>query len=282
MATDSSKPRIHLTVLSDNHTENPALTTEHGFSVFIECGDFRILFDTGAGTLFADNARKLNIHWWEADAVVLSHGHYDHTGGVAHALGGNSRAKWYLHPNALLPRYAIQTPEPPKKIGIPDPCRAALEGIPDRIIHTTRPVRISTALGVTGPIPRIHPGEDLSGPFFLREDRSIPDPILDDQAFLLRTNGGVIAIMGCTHSGVGNTLDYISSLCRERILAVVGGLHLQGSGAVRLGSAVDAFRRHGVRFIRPAHCTGEAATTVLKRNFPDAVEICRAGDVYEW
>jgi 7,8-dihydropterin-6-yl-methyl-4-(beta-D-ribofuranosyl)aminobenzene 5'-phosphate synthase len=273
---------MRLTVLSDNRAGAPPLPVEHGFSAFLECDGTRILFDTGGGTLFADNARTLGVHWWEADAVVLSHGHYDHTGGIVHALGGNSRAKWYLHPDALLPRYLRRDPASPKPIGMPSQDREALEGINDRIVNCTRPVRISDRVGVTGPIPRLNAMEGTGGDFYLDEACQVPDPLRDDQAVWIRVEGGVVVLMGCTHAGVGNTLDYIAPLCGERILAAVGGFHLQGAGAARLTSAVDAFRRHGVRYIRPAHCTGQASVTVLERNFPDAVVPSHAGAIYEW
>ncbi len=273
---------MRLTILSDNRAGTPPLPTEHGFSAFLECDGTCVLFDTGSGTLFAENAVKLGIHWWEADAVVLSHGHYDHTGGIVHALGGTTRAKWYLHPSALLPRYRRRDPDPPKSIGIPPACREALENVPDRIVRVTRTLRISDRIGITGPVPRLDPQEGVGGDFFLDEACSLPDPLEDDQALWIRVEGGVVVLMGCTHAGVGNTLDHIATLCGERILAAVGGFHLQGSGAPRLSRAVDAFRRHGVRHIRPAHCTGDAAITVLSRNFPDAVEPCHAGASYEF
>lgn len=273
---------MRLTILSDNRAGKTPLPTEHGFSAFLECNGTRVLFDTGGSTLFADNARKLDIHWWEADAVVLSHGHYDHTGGVPHAISGNTRAKWYLHPDALLPRYRRREPDPPKPIGMPNESRISLEGIPDRILRTVRPTRMTPEIGVTGPVPRLDPREGTGGDFFLDEACGKPDPLEDDQSLWIRVKGGVVALMGCTHAGVGNTLDYIATLCGERILAAVGGFHLQGSGALRLASAVEAFRRHGVRYIGPAHCTGDAAITVLSRNFPDAVKPCHVGAVYEW
>jgi len=269
---------LSISVLADNHAAE-GFSSEHGFSAFVECDDTRVLFDTGGGTLFAENALKLGVHWWETEAVVLSHGHYDHTGGIAHVLSGNSRAKWYWHPDALLPRYLRRNQDPPKSIGMRPENRASLDVLGERLVRTTRPTRINERIGVTGPIPRLNPEEGTGGDFFLDEAFQTSDPIRDDQALWIRAKGGVIALLGCAHAGVGNTLDYISSLCGERILAVVGGLHLQGDGALRLGAAVDAFRRHGVKYIRPAHCTGDAAVTVLARNFPDAVSPCRAGDV---
>jgi 7,8-dihydropterin-6-yl-methyl-4-(beta-D-ribofuranosyl)aminobenzene 5'-phosphate synthase len=273
---------MKLTVLSDNLPGDPLLPVEHGFSAWIEDGSMKVLFDTGSSTLFADNARRLSVPWWEAQTVVLSHGHYDHTGGVVHAVGGNSRAKWYFHPDALLPRFRRRTHEGPKPIGMPKESRVALETLGDRLVATTRPVRLSPRLGVTGFIPRQDPDEGTGGDFFLDEACQTPDLLQDDQALWMRVKGGVVAVLGCGHAGVGNTLDYVSTLCGERIIGVVGGLHLKGAGAPRLLKAVEALRRHGVKWIRPGHCTGEAAVSVLERNFPDSVVPCHVGDVFEW
>ena len=96
---------MKITVLAENTACREDLTCEHGLSLFIETGKHRILFDAGQTDAFAENAEKLGIDLKTADLAILSHGHYDHSGGIARFLEANSVAPVYLHREAFTPHY---------------------------------------------------------------------------------------------------------------------------------------------------------------------------------
>ena len=124
-------------------------------------------------------------------------------------------------------------------------------------------------LHVTGPIPRITTFEDVGGPFFLDAAGAQPDPLVDDQALFFTVPEGVVVLLGCADAGVINTLHYIHKLTRGApVHAVIGGMHLLNAPAARLAATIAALREFGVRCVAPCHCTGGAATDLLRSHFP--------------
>jgi 7,8-dihydropterin-6-yl-methyl-4-(beta-D-ribofuranosyl)aminobenzene 5'-phosphate synthase len=259
VTTDS----LRISILVDNQADS-GLQTEHGFSLWIETDDRRILFDTGQGIALEPNARTLGIELGQADLLLLSHGHYDHTGGLSSLAEKNSRLHIYAHPAILQARYSIRN-NIPKPIQIPRTSRTILDNWPVERIHwVMAPFQISEAIGLTGPIPRDTDFEDTGGPFYLDPEGKIPDPIIDDLALWIRTPEGLIVCVGCCHAGLVNTLNYIIRLSGEsRIRAVVGGFHLLYANERRLEETVTTLRALNPLQVVPCHCTGEKALQVL-------------------
>ena len=252
-----------LTILVDNVAPD-GLEAEHGFSLWLEVSGRHLLFDTGQSAMLGRNAGRLGIDLSQADALVLSHGHYDHTGGVAVALDRASDAEIYLHPAALGSHYSIRGGVV-RDIAMPRGSRDALERATKETHWVTEPVSLGADVWLSGPIARLTAFEDPGGPFFLDGERSAPDPIADDLALWVCTERGLVVICGCCHSGLVNTLLQAEHVSGEsRLLAVVGGLHLGEASDLRLEETVRELRARGAQLVVPCHCTGEVAALRLE------------------
>ena len=268
-------PNICITTLVENTASGPGLLAEHGLSLWIEYGNSRILFDTGQSDLLVQNAEALDIDLTQADAIVLSHGHYDHTGGLYTVLEIASKARLYLHPAAIEPKFSRSSPGA-HSIGMPDSARKT---IGDReVIWTESATQVFDGIGLTGQVPRVNNFEDAGGLFFLDEDCREPDPLLDDQALFIESSKGLIVILGCAHAGVVNTLQRISDINRGRhFYAVMGGMHLVNADTERIERTINTFREYGLQQIGPAHCTGDNAIERIIKAFPGLCFDCSVG-----
>lgn len=265
--------RLRLTVLADNFVATAQLLAEHGLSILIEADDRRILFDTGQGKVLCASAGSLAIRLAPLDAVVLSHGHYDHTGGLAYLLQEVNSSAICLHPAALQLKYAKSESSPGRSIGIPECSRQALEAVKGRIVWTRSATEIVPSVWCTGEIPRLPVNEQKEKAFFLDADCSEPDPLADDQALFIETANGLVVIAGCAHAGVLNTLDHISELTgNKEIFALLGGLHLGQATHEELEATASAIGRRNCRILAPSHCTGMTAPSYLRARFHSLVQ----------
>lgn len=265
---------LTITQLVENTAGGAGLLGEHGLAFFIEADGHRLLFDTGQGLALANNAQRLGIRLETVEAIVLSHGHYDHAGGLTAALGMAGPVDLYLHPGALTARFNRQG----RAIGAPLVDGAELGSRAGRVIHTRTPTEIVPGIHVTGEIPRRHAIEDTGGPFYLDSECTREDSLPDDQALYIETGRGLVVLLGCGHSGVINTLDYIREIGGETsIHAVIGGMHLLHATAERLAFTGDNLERLAIRYLAPNHCTGLGAVCYLRNRFPDVFHQSKAG-----
>jgi 7,8-dihydropterin-6-yl-methyl-4-(beta-D-ribofuranosyl)aminobenzene 5'-phosphate synthase len=270
--------QVRLTALAENTVWGGDLLAEHGLSLLIEADGHEVLFDTGQGKVLLGNARQLGVKLVQVEAVVLSHGHYDHTGGLARILTLAARPAIYLHPAALEKKYARLDTPPHRSIGIPAPGAQRIRMHAGRVVWTRQPAEVCPGIYVTGEVPRNTDFEDTGGPFFLDESCSRPDPLIDDQALYIESVEGLILVLGCAHAGVVNTLEYVSRLTgRSRIHAVLGGMHLWRASKERVEKTVRALERFQVRVIGSGHCTGPAAVARLQSRFGSRVVECITG-----
>ncbi len=278
-----NRPSWTVTVLAENTAGRLDLIAEHGLSFWIETPGLRVLFDTGPGPGWARNAEALGIDPARAEAVALSHGHYDHTGGLVQALRLAPQARLYLHPGALVNRYSFKTGQP-RSIGIPDAVREAVRGLPvERVRWTPTPTLLAPGVGLTGTIPRATGYEDTGGSFYRDEAKRFPDPIDDDQALWLETSEGVVVVLGCAHAGVVNTLEAIRAHSGgQPFRAVLGGMHLETADETRLYRTVADLKRLEVQALAPCHCTGAAATARLRAEWGARGWVCAAGTRFEF
>jgi 7,8-dihydropterin-6-yl-methyl-4-(beta-D-ribofuranosyl)aminobenzene 5'-phosphate synthase len=269
-----------------------ALIAEPGFSALLRVetrrGERTLLFDAGVSPNgVVENVRRLGLSLGDVEAIVLSHGHWDHvTGmeGVAAALG-RANLPVVLHPE-FWSRRRISFPglDPAE---LPSASRAALEGAGFEIVEERRPsFLLDGSLLVTGEVDRTTEFETgFRGHEAFRGGSWQPDPlILDDQALVLRVRErGLVVLSGCGHAGIVNTVRYARRLTgEERIAAIVGGFHLSGPMFEPIiAPTVRAFDELSPSLLVPAHCTGWRAVHQLAARFPDAFVQSAVGTTIE-
>jgi len=270
---------VCITTLVEDTVSGTDLSGEHGLSFWIEYGDQRVLFDTGQTGLLLKNAGILGVDVAKANAIVLSHGHYDHTGALAAVLDVAPRAMVYAHPAAIRPKFSRKGIET-RAIGMSDSTRQVIRAHAqdERVVWTEKPAKVMPGLFVTGRIPRNTDFEDVGGAFYVDENCEEADTLPDDQAMFFDTPRGLVVLLGCSHAGVVNTLDYIVKLSGGRqIDSVVGGMHLLSASQDRIERTVNVFRQHNVQNIGFGHCTGASAAQGIRNAFPGRCFVCSTG-----
>ncbi len=273
---------MKITLLVENHAKNESLKAEHGLSYFIEYGEERILFDTGQSDLLVHNAKQLGIDLTTTTKVVLSHGHYDHTDGLA-SLGEllSPNVTVYVHPKFDIERYSIKDPAHPKYIGISKDARNVITRL--NLVSVTETMQLVGALWLSGEIPRHTNYEDTGGPFFLDSKGMIPDPIIDDMALWFTSDSGLVVLLGCAHAGIINTLDYaITKTGVHTIHAIIGGFHLVNANSERIDKTIIALNKAQATILSACHCTGENACNRMQAEFPTSFHPCGAGSIFEF
>jgi len=275
--------RLRITLLVDHHASRLDLETEHGLGFLLEADDEVLLFDAGASEAAFRNAERLGTPWRRISRIILSHGHWDHTGGLVPFLQALPEAEVYLHPRAMAPKYSLHPDKPVRNLSMPQEVHTLLQARMDRLHWSTAPMRLGKGIGLTGPILRRHPEETYSGPFYLDSEGREPDPLEDDQALWAATQQGIVLLLGCAHAGVANTLDHLRVLTgKKSTLAVVGGLHLSAAPEARIQSTLRALQKANVQRVAPVHCTGPTATAALQEAYGDAGQPLRVGDSLEF
>jgi len=274
-----NNPQVKLTVLVDNTPSDNGLPGEHDFSCCVECGSNCILFDTGQTSLVQRNAAELGVDLRGVDSIVLSHGYYDHTGGLRTLLDEGVGINLFANPKAFRPKYARDKDGKTRFIGMP----IALSDVRKQIslVWTHHPTEITAEIYVTGPIPRTTRFEDTEGAFFTDDACQNPDLLPDDQALFWESSKGVVILLGCAHAGVINTLNYVRQLTANKpVYAIVGGMHLVNASQLRLQATLETFKEYNVKFIAPTHCTGAAAVDWFRTYLPDRFSEVRVGTVF--
>lgn len=269
---------IKITVLVENKAGKLGVFAEHGLSFLIETGAEKILFDSGQGFVLEHNLEQLKLSLDDVKTVLLSHGHYDHTGGLSTALSMMDNPTVYAHPDAVKPMFARHANGSSRSIGMSKLNKEALTH--SNWVQTREPVELPSGLRLTGAVPRLTAYEDVGGPFYRDAVCTEPDPIEDDQAAFIETEHGSVVILGCAHSGIINTLQYIQSLTDKRpIHTVIGGMHLHSASKHRMEKTIEALRAFDIQSLFPCHCTGFAAAAQLANEFPGRVHASPIGTV---
>ena len=263
------KETIVVTTLVENSVNVRGLLAEHGLAFHLQAGPRGLLFDTGQSSLLAQNARSLQVSLTAVEAIALSHGHNDRTGGLKAAREAAPQARLFLHPSSLAQKFAGNSDGTGRPIGMDEANAEAIRAAANAVVWTSQPTEVLAGIFVTGEIPRQNAFEDTGGRFFLDAACTQRDPLMDDQALFFDTTEGLVVLLGCGHAGVVNTLEYIRQLTGGRpIHTILGGLHLLKASSERMETTIGAFRRLDIQRLAPGHCTGLPALAQLWNAFP--------------
>ena len=268
-----------LTCVVDNHTTSPDLKGEHGLSFWIESTDGVVLFDTGqtAEALF-NNLAWLELPVERIDAVVLSHAHYDHTGGLATLLEKRPGLPVYAHPDLFQPRYSHRQ-SGTLSIGL-EMDRKELNRIADLRL-TPDPVELLPGLWTSGEISERPEAKGTSANLVVRGANGewLPDPHTDDQSLvILGEDEKMTLICGCCHAGILNTLAHVRRVFAREVSLVIGGIHLKSADEGEIAHVIQVLNATapGKKYFLN-HCTGDRAIEIFSRVFSGRVENFPAG-----
>jgi 7,8-dihydropterin-6-yl-methyl-4-(beta-D-ribofuranosyl)aminobenzene 5'-phosphate synthase len=219
---------ISITVVYDNNPYREDLETAWGFSCVIKSPEKTILFDTGSdGARLLSNMEKMDIDPEEVDVVVLSHIHGDHVGGLHAFLEKNHEVTMYV-------------PE-----SFPERFKREAEDYGAVVLDVKEPVKIHEYFHSTGQM-----GNGIK-----------------EQALVIGTDRGLIVITGCAHPGIVKIVEKAKNVTRDKVLLVIGGYHLGGKNKDEIQNIISDFRKLGVNYVGPCHCTGDTAKQLFKKEY---------------
>jgi 7,8-dihydropterin-6-yl-methyl-4-(beta-D-ribofuranosyl)aminobenzene 5'-phosphate synthase len=251
---------LRISTLSENTAGMGDYIGEWGLSILLETEGPTILFDSGKSISAVHNADTLKVNLAVVDKIVLSHGHYDHTGGLREVLRRiGKQVEVIAHPDIWQAKYSRRKNEPDRYIGIPFQ-RSELESLGARFKLHKKPVKITDNIMTTGEVPTLTGFEQVDGDLFVKAGSHWhPDELLDDQALVINTEAGLVVILGCAHRGS----------------------HLMGVSEERLWQTIDALRELKIQKLGLCHCTDLPAASLLAQEFSESYFFNKAGTVTE-
>ncbi|MCS7119737.1 MAG: MBL fold metallo-hydrolase [Nitrososphaerota archaeon] len=260
-----------------------SLRVEHGLSFYLkltsgEGKDHCIIVDTGPpSSIVVQNAEVLHVDLGRTDTIVLTHGHYDHIGGLLSLLRHiNKRIPIIAHPRIFEPKLAYK----PFLTSVGAPfSKHDVEAVGGLLILSRNPIAISEDVFSTGEIERVTGYEDVKGFWTVSRERFIEDMMIDEQALVIKVDGkGLVIISGCSHSGIINAIHYAKKMMKvEKIYAVVGGLHLSNASEERIKKTMEDLKKIDPEILYLGHCTGKKAVETLRESFGDRCETLFTG-----
>ncbi|BAQ14064.1 metallo-beta-lactamase [Clostridium botulinum B2 128] len=277
---------MKLIALIENKS-NSDLIGEHGLAIHIEYNGKHYLLDTGASDYFTDNALKLGVDLSRVDAAILSHSHYDHSGGYNGFFYINKRANVYVRKEAKELCYGKIGPFK-RYIGIP---KDILNKYADRFIYVHEDYKINEGVWLIS-----HKTDNLEARgkkahmYRMTNNGLKPDDFHHEQSLVFDTDDGLVILNSCSHGGIDNIVEEVKATFEgKKVLAVMGGFHLMGftgtSSMSIKSEEVEALGKRlvdlGVEHIYTCHCTGDPAYKILKKTLGDRVEYFSTGTVVE-
>jgi len=288
LTSGDSSPMVQRAVPIKDGRIGRSILAEHGFSALLQATsagvDHQLIFDFGYSPQGAAyNAEALGLDLSRVEALALSHGHFDHFGGLAALVGrvGRKELPLVLHPEAFRPGRHMKVSEK-FSLFFPDLTRDALAAAGVAPVESVDPQPLCDATMLfLGQIPRATAFEQgAPNLFFLHDREAHRDTFEDDTAMVLHLMGrGLIVLSGCAHSGIINTVAHARAVTGvEKVHAVMGGFHLSGPGKADLiRQTVEAMAAIDPDYIIPTHCTGRNAVMAFEKAMPGKVIINMAG-----
>lgn len=275
--------RYRITILCENSVGPVSGTLgEHGFSALVEWESGSLLFDTGQGLTLLHNAQQMNKNLHRVSQVALSHGHYDHAGGLLPLLRSCGPKLVFAHPGVFQPRYRYKDTGESLSLGMPYP-REYLEGQGARFDLAEQYREILPGISLTGQVPRVTPFETGDSGLYSDTCGCQHDLFPDDQSLVITTSKGLVVLLGCCHAGLINTLRHVvEKTGRNDIVAVLGGTHLGFCNPQQLGQTISELEKWQIGKLAVSHCTGFEAAARLRQAFPSSFHTAAVGYTLEY
>lgn len=269
---------VKITILIDNTApEETNLIAEHGFSALIEDQETKLLFDTGASNAFLANAHHLGVNLTDVDALVISHAHWDHSGGVKDFV-----SQWQAEQKMLyVGQHFFQTHysnRPPLiEAGAPfDAAYLEQQGI---AVHYCKAVKqLSTHCYVVSGFERSNVIEEPNEKFLIQSGENIIiDEFTDECALVIKRNEALHLLVGCAHIGILNMVEHVKNLFNLPVVGVYGGIHLMDSTHSYITTILENLSLLGVTELGLCHCSGEEVHIVLEKQFSQFEKVAVEG-----
>jgi len=218
---------MNITVICDNEPYKEGLETSWGFSCLVTGLEKNILFDTGPGRSLLGNMEKLGIEPKMVEIIFLSHIHDDHSGGLISFLEKNSDVAVYL-------------PE-----SFPDKFKSEVRSFGAKVVEVEKSIAVCEDVCSTGQVKGWQ----------------------KEQSLIIRTDKGLIVITGCAHPGIVKMIETAKDLRENDILLLMGGFHLEWATKGKIEKIISTFKKMGVRYVGPSHCTGEKAVALFEKYY---------------
>lgn len=255
------------------------LLGEWGLALLLEVGDNKILFDTGEQGSVINNAAALGVDLGTVDLLVMSHGHYDHAGGMRAFLRRRGRLPVYLHPDFFISRYSSKPRQ--RYIGVPyRPEELASLGAD--FVFSQEPLEVLPGVWFSGEVPRItefEKGDDTL--FYLKGEERVADPVRDDVSLFCVTPEGILVVAGCAHAGLVNIVEHARRVTGiERVYGIVGGTHLGPVSRAQQEATLEYLRGLDLKFLAVNHCTGLPVIARMSQVFGSIFHFAPAGAAF--
>ena len=258
---------MKIITLVDNHAmAESACASEHGFSVYIETEKRRILFDTGCGSMFLENARNLGVDLADIDTLIISHGHYDHAGGVRTLLETFSFDSLPMFTGeGFFNRKFVNEVQGERELGVNFDGEYLLSKGVDHQMVGKDPVLIGEGMYLLSYFSGKEENEDLNPRFLLETGEGVEiDRFNDEVSLVFDTPEGLVLIVGCSHPGILRMVERVKSTFGKPVKALLGGIHLYDAGEEKMKRVSDALLAMDIGTLGVSHCTGDAAAEYLK------------------